>query len=191
MDRRHDGLGDVRTALVLASPVDPGGEAACVDHLTAGDPTPDRALAVLFTRRPEHRVESWERHAGVLPETFVILSTQQSGRSPDGAEVELLDRPGDLTDIGVAVVEHLADWPVDGRTAFCLDSLTAQLQYVDEQQVYQFLNTLRSHLEDRDVVAHVHMNPAAHDRETVDTFETLFDAVVEVHEDGHTVTARG
>lgn len=191
MDRRQDGLGDVRTALVLASPMDPEAEAVCVDHLTAGDPTPDRVLSVLFTRRPERRVESWERHAGGLPETFVVLSTQRPGESPDGAEVELLDRPGDLTDIGVAVTERLADWPEDGRTAFCLDSLTAQLQYVDEQQVYQFLHTLGGHLDDRDVGGHVHMNPAAHERETVDTFKALFDGVVEVREDGHTVTARG
>lgn len=190
MERRGDGLGGVSTALLLASPMDDGGEAVCVDHLTAGEEPPDRVLSVVFTGRPDQRVRSWERHAEALPETFVVLSTQQSGRTPEDAEVERLDRPGDLTDIGVAITEHVADWPRDGRGAFCLDSVTAQLQYVDSKQVYQFLNTLRGHLDDRGVVGHVHMNPAAHDQETVDTFKTLFEAVVEVDGEGHTVRAR-
>ena len=190
MERRGEGLGGLSTALLLASPMDPGGEAVCVDHLTAGEEPPERVLSVVFTGRPDQRVERWERHAGTLPETFVVLSTQRSVRPAEGAEVVTLDRPGDLTDIGVAITERIAEWPDDGRGAFCLDSLTAQLQYVDEKQLYQFLHTLRDHLADRGVVGHVHMNPAAHDRETVETFETLFDAVIEVDEDGHTVTAR-
>lgn len=190
MERRGDGLEGLSTALVLASPLNPGAEAVCVGHLTAGAEPPKRVLSVVFTGRPDQRVERWERHAGALPETFVVLSTQRSERSAEGAEVVMLDRPGDLTDIGVAITEHIAEWPDDGRGVFCLDSLTAQLQYVDTKQVYQFLHTLRGHLADRGVVGHVHMNPAAHDQETVETFETLFEAVVEVGEDGHTVRAR-
>lgn len=190
MDRREERLEDVGTALVLSSPLSPHGEATCVDHLTAGGESPERALSVVFTQRPEQRVESWKRHAGELPETFVVVATQEPTEPPDGVEVQMVDRPGDLTGIGVAVTGYLAEWPSTGLTAFCLHSLTAQLQYVDREQVYQFLHTLRGHLDDRDVVGHVHMNPAAHDEQTVDTFKTLFDAVVEVGEDGPSVTAR-
>jgi len=188
MDRRPAGLEDVSTALVLASPMEPNGEAVCFEHLTAGGEPPAKALTVLFTDRPEHRAEQWRRHVGEFPETFVVLASQRPTTTPDGVEVELVDRPGDITGIGVAITEHLTSWPPADRTAFCLDSITAQLQYVEPGAAYQFLRTLTSHLADRNLVGHVHMNPAVHDRETIETFRTLFDGAIEVGEDGPTVT---
>lgn len=182
-----DQLADVSTALLLTSPLSHDGEAVCFEHLVRNGEPPGHVLTLLFTGRPERRLEKWDRHVGDRPDAFTILASQLPATEPDGVEVEMVDRPGDLTDIGVAVTERVADWPPDEPTAFCLHSVTAQLQYADDDRVYRFLRTLLDHLAERDVTAHVHMNPAAHEDQTVATLETLFDAVVEVDDEGTSI----
>lgn len=179
------------TTLLLSPPFDEAGAAACFDHLTADGTRPRRVLNVLFTRRPERRVANWRRHVGELPETFVVITTQEPAEEPDGATVETLDDPGDLTSTGVAITERLAGWSTEEPTAFCLHSTTAQLQYAERELVYQFLHTLCSHLTERGTVGHVHLNPDAHEARTVDTFKTLFDRVVEVDGEEPTVNSPG
>lgn len=181
---------DGETALLLSPPFDEAGRAACFDHLTDGERLPQKVLNVLFTRRPEHRIENWRHHVGEPPETFVLLTSQAPAERHGDATIETLAEPGDLTATGVAITKHLSEWSTDERTAFCLDSATAQLQYADRETVYQFLHTLRSHLAARGTVGHVHLNPDAHPDRTVDTFRTLFDTVVEADDEDPTITSR-
>ena len=181
---RHDG----ETALLLAGPFEDAGTAACFEHLASDGEPPRRMLNVLFTRRPGHRVENWRHHVGDLPEQFVVLGSQEPASEAPDVDVERLADPGDLTSTGVAITGQLAEWPADGRTGFCLHSATAQLQYSGREQVYQFLHTLRAHLEEHGAVGHVHLNPDAHDDRTVDTFKTLFDTVLEPGSDGTALT---
>lgn len=182
-------LDGTSTVLLLASPREAGAEAACFDLLSGSERPTRKVLNVLLTRRPRRRVGNWERHVGELPESFVILSSQHASEAPEAADVEPIGRPGNLTGIGVAITDRLAEWARDEPTAFCLHSATAQLQYADRERVYQFHHTLRGHLAERRTVGHVHMNPAVHDERTVETFRTLFDAVVEVDGEDATVTA--
>lgn len=187
MDTLGGRLDDALTVLVLASPMEPAAVEVCMDLLSCDDPARGNVLNVLFTRRPDRRVASWERHVGALPETFEILSSQSPSGLPTDVDVQTVGRPGDLTKIGVSITERIAEWEDDQPRSVCLHSVTAQLQYASTEQVYQFLYTLFGHLVDEGIDGHVHMNPAAHDDQTVDTFKTLFDAVVEVGEDGPTV----
>ena len=187
MDVLGGRLDDARTVLVLAPPLEPASAEVCMDLLSCEEPADQQVLNVLFTRRPDRRVENWERHVGELPETFEILSSQRPSALPESVDARTVGRPGDLTGIGVAITERLAGWDDDRPGSVCVHSATAQLQYATTDQVYQFLYTLAGHLGDEGVRGHVHLNPAAHDEQTVDTFETLFDAVVEVAEDGPTV----
>lgn len=175
------------TALLLSSPFDEAGRSACFGHLTDGERLPHKVLNVLFTRRPGHRIENWRHHVGELPETFVVLTSQAPAERHGDATIETLDEPGDLTATGVAITQYLSEWSPDEPTAFCLHSATAQLQYADQETVYQFLHTLCSHLAARGTVGHVHLNPDAHHDRTVDTFRTLFDAVVDA-DDGEDPT---
>lgn len=190
MDTLGGRLDDARTVLVLASPLDPASVDVCMDLLAHDDPVGGQVLSVLFTRRPDRRVANWKRHVGDLPDTFEILSSQRPSELPAGVDVQTVGRPGNLTGIGVAITERLAGWDDDRPGSVCLHSVTAQLQYATTDQVYQFLYTLAGHLASEGIHGHVHLNPAAHDDETVDTFKTLFDAVVEVAEDGPRVYSR-
>ena len=190
MGPRGDRLEDARTVLVLASPTDPDSVEVCMDLLAGEEPGERNVLNVLFTRRPDRRVTNWHRHVGDLPGTFEVLSSQSPSSLPDSVDVESVDRPGDLTGIGVSITDRIADWEDRRSGSLCLHSATAQLQYASTEQVYQFLYTLCGYLADEGVDGHVHLNPNAHDEQTVDTLKTLFDAVVEVAEDGPRVRVR-
>ena len=174
------GLDGAGNALVLGSPMDPAAAEVCMDLLAHDDPERLHVLSVLFTARPEKRKAEWEHHVGPLPARFDVLSSQKPSSAPEGYEVRLLGGPGNFTEIGVAITEMLSAWPEGVPGSLCLHSVTALLQHASTEQVYQFLYTLCDHLEEAGVQGHVHLNPGAHDESTVDTFKTLFDAVVEV-----------
>lgn len=65
----------------------------------------------------------------------------------------------------------------------CFHSITALLQYADLSCVFRFLHVLTRHVDTVDGVAHYHIDPTAHDAQTLATIETLFDTVIE-YEDG-------
>jgi hypothetical protein len=103
--------------------------------------------------------------------------------TPTDGEISVAE-PNDLTGLGIAIAEQLRD--TDG-VYVCFDSITAMLQYVETPRAYTFLNSLLGHLWDADTHAHFHLNPDAHDEETVAAITSLFDARVDA-DDGTVVT---
>ncbi len=70
------------------------------------------------------------------------------------------------------------------QTVICFHSLTALIQYADLQRVFRFLHVLTARIDLIDAVAHFHMDPGAHDAQTRNTLVQLFDAVINIGEDG-------
>lgn len=102
--------------------------------------------------------------------------------APPGTDVsvETVTSVGNLTDLGVTLVEKLdTHRAYDSPTALCLQSLTVLLQWAKEDAVYRFLHTLLGHLDDADgsATAHFHLHEHAHDDDTVDQLRPLFDRV--------------
>jgi len=100
--------------------------------------------------------------------------------------VERVGSPGDLTTLGVRITERLDAWetgPTDHRTVVCFDSVSTLLQYTDFQGAYKFLDALVNYVEDAGAIAHFHMDPGAHDEQTVDGLRQLFHSVY-AYEDG-------
>lgn len=97
--------------------------------------------------------------------------------------VETVDSAGNLTDLGVTLVEALeARRAADAPTTLCFQSLTVLLQWSETDAVVRFLDTLLGHLEDAtsdgsDATAHFHLHEGAHDADTVDRLRPLFDRV--------------
>ena len=103
---------------------------------------------------------------------------------PD-APIETVSSPNDLTGLGIRITEFLSDWADnDNRTVVCFDSLTALLQYVELDTAYEFLHIITGRMASTDAFAHFHMDPDAHDEQTVEIVTGLMDAVVEVDEEG-------
>jgi hypothetical protein len=64
------------------------------------------------------------------------------------------------------------------------------LQYVEVETTYEFLHAVTGQLYAADARAHFHVGTNAHDRQTVDSITSLFDAVVELGDGEPTVRKR-
>jgi hypothetical protein len=85
-----------------------------------------------------------------------------------------------LTGLGIQISEILQQWQNnDNRSVACFHSLTALLQYSDVQTVYKFLHVLTGRFATAGVAAHFHLDPGAHDDQTINTLKSLFDGIAE------------
>lgn len=201
---------DDGTAVLLLAPANsPVGEECCVDLLTVESPERENLLVVAVAESVDDRIDAWRRHAGdQLPRRTAVVSVGGSTRSATGADagggadgsvlpgtgvaVETVANPGDLTGIGIRLSERLGAWADDdARTVVCVHSLDALLQYADLQRLFRFLHVLTGRLRTIGAVAHFHLDPSAHDQQTLATLLQLFDAAVEVDDEGETTVRQG
>ncbi len=177
--------------LVLAPAMGRSGDGPCLELLAGPDARSANVLCLEYTRSAEAWLGDFAAYAGGPPAALALV--RATGESPpideqprraDGVVERTVD-PSDLTTIGIAVASQLRGWAgSDRRTAVCVHSLTALLQYAETGLAYRFLHRLLAQLSSADAVTHLHMNPDAHDEQTVSLFSTLCDAVVEVDAGG-------
>ena len=174
--------------LLLASPTAVSAGGLCTDLMHAGSAHETHALEIAYNRSPDAVVEDWRQGAGELPASMAIIcpESRHVRAMPEDVHVTTV-APSDLTGVGIAVTRYLDRWKGSGREiTVCLDSLTTVLQYADVERVFRFLHTLNGRFVAADATAHVHLDPAAQDDQTVSTIATLFDAVI-AHENGQWV----
>jgi len=177
--------------LVLAPSFATSDPKTCSGLLARDGVGESHVLCVTFTRSPEDHLVNWRRH-GNLPERASFVDVDASARSMDAFEksggdigqddvdvtVSGISSPENLTRLGVRVtncLEELADDVEDRQIVVCFDSITALLQYVELDQAFRFLHVVTERLADADAVAHFHVDPGAHDDETIETLRSLFD----------------
>ncbi|WP_135366270.1 DUF7504 family protein [Halosimplex halophilum] len=170
----------------------------CLDLLTPDGSTDVYALSVLFTKSPGEYVDTWQRLAGAYPTRMRIVTVDASAPSkgsqgggadaPDdpGGEgdtdraVERVNSPHNLTRLGVRVTGCLDEWDDAPETvAVCFQSLTTLLQYVDVDNAVGFLDAVTDRCAATDAVAHYHIDPKAHDEQTIAKLSAVFDTVLE------------
>lgn len=153
-------------------------------------------LLVSLSGTPERRLGVWKRH-GDLPRNVAVLSVEQprgaaaagstgGTRGPGGSTISTatVSEPGDLTGIGIKVNQCLSAWEDDDdvRTHVCFDSVTTLLQYVDTRRAFRFLHVLSRRVQSVGALAHYHVDPGAHDEQTLATIEGVFSDVFEYDE---------
>jgi hypothetical protein len=188
--------------VILSVPAFSGGERdACHDLLSGGSHGSEKVLAITYRSSAEQWLNAWDERSGGETPTLVIAMTGDRG-APTAANLEravqsdehslLVNRPDDLTGIGIKTSECLLEWDRRGERAHvCFDSLTALLQYVDLRTAFKFLNVFTTRAKQLNASAHFHLDPSAHDRQTVHTLLQVADAVVELDDDGNaSVVAR-
>lgn len=194
-------LDDESSVLVLAPSMSSETDGVCIDLLTRAPVANEDVLWVTFTRSPDACLQDWLSHANGRPANLRFISVGETVRSvatsapmqetPTDVVIDTLSNPGDLTGLGIKISEVLQQWHGDGNeTVTCFHSLTALLQYSDVQTVYKFLHVLTGRFSTADVTAHFHLDPEAHDQQTINTLKTLFDAVAEFDGDEWNVRTR-
>lgn len=204
----QNSLADADTVLVESGATDSGRATTCADLLHRHSESPENLLWVTYTRGPDEKLQSWRRHSDATPANLGVVSVGDTMRSaaaasaavggPDAGTssdetdggapnpVEAVENPSDLTGLGITVGQYFDAWGTDHPTSLCFDSITVLLQYVEFETAYRFLHVLSGRVSAAGAVGHFHIDPGAHDDQTVATLRTLFDAVVTV-EDGERV----
>jgi len=182
----HTELAAARNVLLSAPSLSGGEREICSDFLVESDPATTNVLWVTFRRDAGACLDQWTADADVEPQNGAVIVVGDAGDAADvdWATVTGLSSASDLTGLGIEISEFLSDW--EGRPVVCFDSLTAMLQYVDLETAYEFLHAITGQLYAATARAHFHIDPTAHDQQTVDSITSLFDAVVSL-EDGEPV----
>lgn len=171
-------LHDAANVLLLAPRDD---AKAKFDALTQHPLSGTNVLAVTCSP-PEEWVKGWERHAGRHPKAggLVTIGRADTEFRHDHWQVSTVKHPGDLTSIGVESSEMLSTLSASSRSLVAgFDSVTTLLQHADLQQVFQFLHVFTGRVSSADARCYYHLDPAAHDEQTMATLAGLFDATLE------------
>lgn len=157
-------------------------EEACMALSGVEDPADVDVIFVTFTKSADQRLEAWRDHADAPPSNIGIVSVEMGaadgGREAErngGPAVRRISDPSDLTGVGIAISEFLSAWAdTDQQTVVCFDSVTALLQYVEANRVFQFLNEMTSKFEQAGAHAHFHLMPEAHEPQDLSVLTSLF-----------------
>ncbi|WP_336328063.1 DUF7504 family protein [Halovenus sp. HT40] len=183
-------LSGVSNVLLLAPSLGGQGNDVCLDLLTQTAPSETNMLAISYTDTPQEWVENWLDHAGVSPVRGGIVSIGQAETEIDDPSwaVKTVENPSDLTGIGIELSELLSGMATaaddDEYIAVCFDGITSLLQYADLQRAFRFLHVVTGRVKTVGGIGHFHLDPEAHDPQTLATLKGLFDAVIEVEDDG-------
>jgi hypothetical protein len=183
-------LGDVSNVLLLAPSLGGRGNDICLDLLTRSEPGRTNVLTITYTESPGEFVSRWSDGVGDPPARGGIVSVGEADASVSGANwtVRGVENPSDLTGIGIELSELLSNMAAaagdDEAVAVCFNNLTSLLQYADLQRVFRFLHVVTGRVKTIGGIGHYHIDPDAHDKQTLATLKGLFDAVVEVGENG-------
>lgn len=194
-------LGDASNVLLYGSHASDRDHAVCSRLLSLRDPAIQNVVCFDFSQSVDERLTRYARTVEDPPANMLVVRVGGRSRSAGheavsrpsfdrdevGADpvVETVNDPADLTGMGIALSRALETWAsTANQTVLCFHTLTMLLQYVDTERVYRFLHVITSQLAEEDALAHVHLDPNAHDPRTLATLSTLFDAVIRQDENG-------
>lgn len=200
-ERGEQGDGrDASNVLVLSAGMDKEARRAYFEAFAPTEPAETRVLAVNYTHSPDDWLADWRAHVGTDPAECVIVSVGETTRAATSAGapsadvpkssagsdrvVRSVETPDDLTGLGITLSEYLSSWGDATEVLVAFDSLTVLLQYVDLQRAFRFLHVMTNRTRTAGATGHYHLDPGAHDDQTVATLSSLFDAVVEYEDDG-------
>lgn len=176
---------------------------------TRWEPADLIGVFVSFTRSPDQLWSWWTTQIGDPPSEAGIIAVNDLVRSGATSSISMLPSyseddpdlvtvsPEDSTDIGQTIAQYLDTKNVGAgdcseQVLVWFDSLTVLFQYCSHEEAFRFLHLLTAQLRALDAVMYIHVEPGAHDRETMATIRPLFDAVITAadEDDGVRITDR-
>ncbi|WP_324662898.1 RAD55 family ATPase [Haloarcula sediminis] len=176
------------TNILLSGPPLAGKRCLAAETLAVGAPRGDGTI-IVSTRDSAARVrEMLAPLAGGDTEVAVVDAlTQHIGRSTDADTTKYASSPRDMSEIGVKFSEFIQTLYAEQRREYnrvMVDSLTTLLLYANLQTVFRFLHVFTSRVGTVDGLGLYTLESTAHDGETTNTLEQLFDATVDIDVDG-------
>jgi KaiC/GvpD/RAD55 family RecA-like ATPase len=175
----------------------PGGTGVLLIHPSTGETdridtdfliTDTDHRLVVSTRTTAREVQQKLEYYEVDRETTDILDTLsvERGYSRRSSEsVHYVSSPDDTDGIVAKVAEFLEAH--DGKLRLSFDSITELAYYADETRARDAIERILELLVEHDAIGLFHLAEEVHDDEVVAGYRELFDAVIELDEDGTTV----
>lgn len=206
--RTHESDGDMGvtqaispgdSVLLLSSPMERTDADYCLAAENAAPPAESNVLSVTLNESADDVAERWVRCAGQLPDQLAVITVGDTNRSaaatdggsgasgPSGYDMSTatVSSPGDLTGLGIKLSQCLSAWGDHGNeTTVRFDSLTTLLQFADLKRSFRFIHVLTGRVSSAGAVGYFHLDPGAHDEQTLATVRGLFDVVLERQESG-------
>ena len=185
-------IGDASNVLLSGPSDSPAEESLGSRLMAARSEGPVNLLVITVTETPSQRLSVLESYLdGPVGETAVVdvrnYNRETNYEQYTGpVDIRPVSSAQDLRRIGIVTSKLLTEWTeIPGETTVCFHSLSDLLALNDDRQrVFRFLHVLRGRVQSADARAHYHLDPSQHEEQTVRTFESLFDTVVEFDGDG-------
>jgi len=171
--------------MVMAPPLSDSKRETCLNLQQGGPEDELDVLRVSYSGVPSELVSEWQDYHGELPGRMgIIIVGDQSSSQRIGSDLPenvfvTTANPNDVTGLGMRLNNYLNDSPDSSHLVVCLDSLTEMLQFSKLQPVFKFLHMFTGQLRDADAVGHFHIDPGAHDTQTINRLKPLFDEAID------------
>lgn len=173
--------------LVLAGTLSDAKHECCADLLGVAPPSRLNLLRVSYSRSADELVADWHECHDEPPARMGIVrvgdQASLTGRDPDAADLDHVAvttaNPNDMTGLGMQLNNYLGDHDPDAQLVVCFDSLTQTLQFADVQSVFKFVHMFTGQLREIGAIAHFHLDPNAHDPQTVSRLKPAFDEAIQ------------
>jgi len=187
------------SVLLLSSPMERTDADYCLAAENAAPPAESNVLSVTLNESADAVAERWIRCVGRLPGQLAVITVGDTNRGaaatdggggpsgPSGYDMStaVVSSPGDLTGLGIKLSQCLSAWDDhDDETTVRFDSLTTLLQFADLKRSFRFIHVLTGRISSAGAVGYFHLDPGAHDEQTLATLRGLFDVVLERQDDG-------
>jgi hypothetical protein len=179
--------------LVLGSASNRVHDQACSAFLASG-PEHRNALIVTTGNSVTERLRVCHEASGGSFSEFAVIAVGGGQRATEeseitesvtGSSVKLhrVSSPTNLSRLGIVISQTISKWDGDDvQPVVCFHTLTHFLNYVDTEQLFRFLQTLRGRFRESGVGAHYHLDPSTVDAEVLGILSPIFDDVVHLDE---------
>jgi KaiC/GvpD/RAD55 family RecA-like ATPase len=180
------------TNLLIAGPPLTGKRELALDVLATGSRAGEGAIVVSTKDSADKILEQYASYVDDVDEIDIgivdcVTKQRGVGNVRDDPRVKYASSPVDMTGIGIKLSEFLEEfYSVRGheRNRILLHSVSTLLMYSDLQTVFRFLHVFTGRVQSSDGLGVYVIDSTAHDDQTMNTLKQLFDAIVEVSDDG-------
>ncbi|WP_417750434.1 RAD55 family ATPase [Salinibaculum salinum] len=195
-----DAVSSIRpgSSLLISGPAMTGKENLLFESLAVGASNGEGAVGVTTGGRAEDVIEDIQSRAPALDSYRLCAidcrtdSDRQEYERDDGAYINRVAAPADMTGIGIGITkcfDRLHDAGVD-EARLGLTNLSTMITYTDKQTVFKFCHVLSSRLDSAEFLGLFTIDSSAHDDQTLQVIKQAFDGLIEIRERDGTREAR-
>ena len=185
MSYRVEGFGRTATFDPGASLLMTGATTPTDERLfDAVSPEGDEFTVVITTNTGASQVVEELLDRGADRDQIGIIDCTNREADIEDVPVRQLSSPGDLTGISLEFAKLLDDAGESTPIRVGFDSISTALMYTEQQTLFRFLHVFTARISSGEMLGVFAMDPGMHEEKAYNTIRAVFDAEVQVSDDG-------